>query len=329
MTTFPRLISDIGGTNARFSLEVRPFEYESTKIFACKDFKALSDVVIEYLNQIGMSGKIKNAALALPTPVIDDSIFMVNSPWQTFSQSQTRAETGFENLIFLNDWHAMALSIPHISKECLVRVGGTEEPDHSKPKLVIGPGTGLGMASLIRHPLGEYLAIAAECGRSSFPAVNEEEVELWSFVHKRFSHVSAERFLSGPGLQLIYEGLCYIHGQSITTLPTPAEITQKGIVGLDWLCQQSVDIFCRMLGTVASNVAVTLNSFGGVYIGGGIIPKILDYFIHSEFRSRFEDKGRYRPFLVKMPIYVITHDFPAFLGASHALDSYLTKGYIP
>lgn len=329
MTHFPRLISDIGGTNARFSLEVKPYEYESTKVFACKDFKTLSDAVNEYLQQIGMNGKVKYASLALPTPVIDDSIFMVNSPWQTVSQSQTRTETGFEKLIFLNDWHAMALAVPHIPKENLVRVGGTEKPNQSKPKLVIGPGTGLGMASLIRHPLGEYLAIASECGRSSFPPVNEEEIELWSFVHKRFSHVSAERFISGPGLQLIYEGLCQINDKIITTLPSPSEITERGISGKDWLCQRTVDIFCRMLGTVASNVAVALNSFGGVYIGGGIIPKILDYFMQSEFRSRFEDKGRYRPFLVKMPVYVITHEFPAFLGASHALDSFLNKGYIP
>ncbi|HLX53654.1 MAG TPA: glucokinase [Aquella sp.] len=329
MTNFPRLISDIGGTNARFSLEVKPFEYESTKVFACRDFKTLSDVINEYLQQIGMKGKVKNAALALPTPVVDDSIFMVNSPWQTFSQSQTRTETGFENLIFLNDWHAMALSVPHIGEEHLVRVGGTDNPDVSKPKLVIGPGTGLGMASLIRHPLGEYLAIASECGRSSFPPVNEEEIELWNFVKKRFSHVSAERFLSGPGLQLIYEGLCNIHNKEINILPNPAEITQKGVLGEDWLCKQTVDIFCRMFGTVTSNLAVMLNSFGGVYIGGGIIPKMLDYFIRSEFRSRFEDKGRYRPFLVKMPIYVITHELPAFLGSSHAMESYLSKGYIP
>jgi glucokinase len=329
MTQYPRLISDIGGTNARFSLEVRPYEYENICVFACADFKTLADVVNEYLNQTGMTGKIKHAALALPTPVIDDSIFMVNSPWQTFSQKQTREETGFENLILINDWHAMALAIPHITQEYLVQIGGTENPNTRLPILVIGPGTGLGMASLIRHPLGEYLAIASECGRSSFPPVSEEEIELWNFVHKRFSHVSAERFLSGPGIQLIYEGLCHINNKAIDTLPSPAEITNKGVSGEDRICKQSVDIFCRMLGTVSSNVAVMLNSFGGVYIGGGIIPKILDYFIKSDFRSRFEDKGRYRPFLIKMPVYVITHDFPAFLGSSHALESYLNKGYIP
>lgn len=329
MSQYPRLISDIGGTNARFSLEIKPYVYKHTKIFACKDFETLSDAVSEYLRLTGQLGKIKSAALALPTPVVDDSIFMVNSPWQTFSQAQTRTEIGLDSLIFLNDWHALALSIPHLTDNELVRMGGTDNPNSTKPILVIGPGTGLGMASLIRHPLGEYLAVASEYGRSSFPPVNEEEIELWKFVHKRFSHVSAERFLSGPGLQLIYEGLCHINEKPIKKLPTPALITQKGVSGEDWICRQTVDTFCRMLGTVTSNVAVTTNSFGGVYIGGGIVPKILDYFIKSDFRSRFEDKGRYRPFLVKMPIYVITHKLPALLGASHALDTYLNKGYIP
>lgn len=329
MAQYPRLISDIGGTNARFSLEIRPYEYEHTHIFACNKFKTLSDAVNEYLNLIGMIGKIKSAALALPTPIIDDSIFMLNSPWHTFSQEQIRQATGFESLIFLNDWHAMALAIPHIDQKYLVQVGGSDRPNIKQPILVIGPGTGLGVASLIRHPLGEYLAVASEYGRSSFPPVNEEEIKLWNFAHNRFDHVSVERFLSGPGLQLIYEGLCHIHNKIITMLPTPAEITQNGVSGKDPISRQSIDIFCRMLGTVASNSAVMLNSFGGVYIGGGIIPQILDYFINSDFRSRFESKGRYQPFLVKMPVYIITHEFPAFLGSSHALESYLNKGYIP
>ena len=327
--SYPRLIADIGGTNARFSIETEPYKYDKTTTFACKDFKTLSHTVLEYLSKIGLSGKIKSVALALPTPVVDDSIFMVNSPWQTFSQQQTRKEVGIDNLIFLNDWHAMALSVPHIPKDKLVRIGGTNEPDPSKPIALIGPGTGLGMATLVRHPLGEYLAVPAEGGRSSFPPVNEEEIELWKFVHKRFSHVSAERFLSGPGLQLIYEGLCHINEVTIEALPTPAEIAENGVAGSSWTCRQSLDIFCRMLGTVASNLAVTITSFGGVYIGGGIVPKMLDYFIQSDFRCRFEDKGRYRPFLVKMPIFVITHEYPAFLGASYALNTYLTKGYIP
>lgn len=327
--TFPRLIADIGGTNARFCIEAEPFKYESTQVLACKDFQSLSASVLGYLDSIHLINKIHGAALALPTPEFGDITFMVNSPWQAFSLKQTQVEIGIEHFITLNDWHALALAIPFIDKSELVRVGGMSEPDPTKSIAAIGPGTGLGMASLIKHPSGDYYAIPAEGGRSSFPPVNEEEIELWKFAHKRFSHVSAERFLSGPGLQLIYEGLCSMSGAPIKYLPTPQEITQKGISGECFTCKRSVDIFCGMLGTVASNLAVFINSFGGVYIGGGIIPQMIDYFIKSNFRSRFEDKGRYRPFLAQMPVYVIMNEFPAFLGASYALDIYLNKNYIP
>lgn len=327
--TFPRLIADIGGTNARFSIEYEPYQYTSTAIFACKDYTSLAHAITSYLENINLSDQINNAALALPTPTVDDSILMVNSPWQMFSMNETRKEVGIKNVIFLNDFHALALSIPHIDKQYLVRVGGTHEPDTTKPIAIIGPGTGLGMATLVKHPLEGYFAIPAEGGRSTFPPMNEEEIELWRFVHKRFNHVSAERFLSGPGLQIIYESLCHSQDVAIKTMPTPAEITQKGITGACFTCTQTVDQFCRILGTVASNLAVIVNSFGGMYIGGGIIPKMLDYFVSSGFRGRFEEKGRYRPYLAKMPAYVITHEFPAFLGASYALDVYLKKGYIP
>jgi glucokinase len=327
--SFPRLIADIGGTNARFAIETSSFNYEHIQVLACKDYISLSNAINSYLEATGFINLIKGAALALPSPEVGDTFFMVNSPWQSLSVKQTAIEIGLENLIFLNDFHALALAIPFIKSSNLKRIGGVCEPDSKKPIAILGPGTGLGMATLFKHPSGDYFAIPAEGGRSSFPPVNEEEIELWKFVHKRFSHVSAERFISGPGLQLIYEGLNSINKRVIEVLPTPSQIVEAGVSGKDWLCKQTVDIFCRMFGTVASNLAVSVNSFGGVYIGGGIIPKMIDYFTRSEFRSRFEDKGRYRPYLVQIPVYVIMQDFPAFLGASYALEVYITKKYIP
>ena len=325
---FPRLVSDIGGTNARFAIEVAPYTYQNIKSLQCKDYPSLADAIHSYLNDFGRH-KIKHAALAVPSPIIDDSLFMVNSPWHLASISKTTTDSGLESLIFLNDFHALALSIPHLPSSELVKVGGAE-PDTTKPIAIIGPGTGLGMATLIKHPINEeYFAIPAEGGRSSFAAVGAEEFELWKFVHRRFNHVSVERFLSGPGLQLIYEALCLIRHVPIERLPTPCEITTLGLSKECYICQLTLDHFCRILGTTASNLACTTNSLGGVYIGGGIIPKILDYFITSPFRGRFNDKGRYSPFLAKMPIYVITHDYPAMLGSSYALETYLTKHYIP
>lgn len=331
--SYPRLISDIGGTNARFSIEISKFKYDDslTRVYKCAEFENIVAAVSHYLDDVDLAGKIHNAAITFPAPTVDDNIYMINSPWPMFSMRETRKQLAIKNLIFLNDFHALALAIPHIPQKYLIPVGAPRIIDEERPRAIIGPGTGLGVASLIKLPLqNEYKAIPAEGGRASFSPVNQEEIELWNFVHKRFSHVSVERFISGPGLQLIYEGLCYIQGHKITqALPTPSQITDRGINSECWICKRSVDIFCRMLGTVASNLAVMENSFGGVYIGGGIIPKILDYFLKSEFRSRFEDKGRYRPFLAKMPVFVITQEFPAFLGASYALETYINKHYIP
>lgn len=327
---FPRLIADIGGTNARFSIETAPYTYSLTQVLECKKFPTLAQAGNHYLDSINMKGKVHHAALALPVPTADDTLNMFNSPWSGQSMSKAFREMGMESGIFLNDFHALALGVPHIDKNNLIRIGGSEEPNPTKPIAIIGPGTGLGMATLIRHPkTKEYLAIPAEGGRSSFPPANDEEIELWKFVHRRFSHVSAERFLCGAGLTLIYEALCHIEDKTIEALPTPAEITEKGLKGTDWICTRTIEVFCRMLGTVASNLAVTVNSFGGVYIGGGVIPRILEYFKTSDFRGRFEAKGRYHTFLAKMPVYVITDPFPAFLGASYALDVYINQGYIP
>lgn len=327
--SYPRLVADIGGTNARFSTEVSPFTYNNTQVFACKDFLNLHDAVKSYLSITKQDNTIKNAAIAVPAPILEDKIYLVNSPWQTISQQETKDHTNFDNLIFLNDLRALALAIPHIPNNYLVQIGGTDIPNHSRPKTIIAPGTGLGTATLFPHPNGEYLTIPSEGGHVSVSPVSEEEFELWNFVHKRFHHVSAERLISGPGLQLIYEALCHNQGIQIDILPQPNEITAKGITNENWTCRQTVDIFCRMLATIAANLALTTTSCGGVYIGGGIIPNILEYFIHSDFRCRFEDKGRFRTLLVKIPAFVITHDFPAFLGVSHALESHLNLGYIP
>lgn len=325
--SYPRLVADIGGTNARFSLEVEQYTYKHTKVLACKDYASLVEAAKTYLHGIGID-HVEYAGLALPTPIVGDHVYMVNNPWHTFSIEETKKQLGLKNIVFLNDFHALALSIPHLGEEHLAKVGGLEI-DPYKPRGIIGPGTGLGVATLVRHPHGEYLAVPAEGGHSTFTPANLEEMELWQFVHRRFSHVSFERFVSGPGLQLIFEAVSHQKRYDFEQLPSPAEITRKAINHECWISQVSLDHFCRMLGTMASNLAITTNAFGGIYIGGGVVPKILDYFKQSDFRCRFEDKGRLRKYLEKIPTYVITHEFPAFLGVSYALDTIINQGYLP
>ncbi len=327
---YPRLVSDIGGTHARFAIEESPMKYIHNMVLNTKDYPTLSDVIKYYLNLVAYKD-IKYGVLSVPSPIVDDTLFMVNSPWHLTSIQKTRQELAFEKLLFLNDFHSLVLSIPHLDRLQLVQYGGIVDNRHLVyPVSLLGPGTGLGMATLIKHPHeDQYFAVTAEGGRSSFAAVTEEEFEIWKFIHKRFHHVSIERIISGSGLQVVYEALCSIKSQNIKTLPTPEEISNRALKENDFLCIQVLEHFCRILGTVASNQVCMTNSFGGVYIGGGIVPKILELFLKSDFRCRFEDKGRFRPYLAKIPVFIIMQDYPAFLGASYALETYLTRGFVP
>ncbi len=326
----PRLIADIGGTNARFGIEVAPFEYTEIKKLSCADYPTLSNAILSYLEMVNLTGKIHHASLAIPSPIAgNDDMFMVNSPWNGQSMSKVSGEVGMKKVIFLNDFHALALSIPNIKQSHLVKIGGHDQLNLSKTISIIGPGTGLGAATLIKHPTGRFFSVPAEYGRSSFAPANEEEIELWKFVNRRYSHVSTERFISGPGLQLIYEALCSIRGIVFNSIPTPAEIVTRGLTNQEWMFTLTIDIFCRMLGTAASNLVVTTCSFGGAIIGGGIIPQMIEFFVKSGFRGRFEAKGRFHEYLAQIPVYVIMEKFPAFLGASYALETFLQDGYIP
>lgn len=328
---FPRLVSDIGGTNARFAIEIAPYQYENQQTLSCLDFECLSDAVTFYLSNTGYLGQIKHGALAVPSPIVDDILFMMNNPWNNSSMSEEKAKLNFETLIFINDFHALALAIPHLPKNELVQFGGEANHNSTLPISIIGAGTGLGMATLVQHPNKvDYLAVPAEGGRSTFAAVTTEEFEIWQYVHKNFHHVSVERIVSGPGLQLTYEALCHIHRIPLPkVLPDPSEITKRAIEHSDYISIKALEHFCRILGTVSSNFVCMTNALTGVYIGGGIIPKILDFFLKSDFRWRFEDKGRYRQFLSKVPAYIIMSQYPAMYGSSYALDTYLEKGYIP
>lgn len=331
--TYPRIISDIGGTNARFCLEVKPYVYENIHILSCCDYASIIDAVKYYLTLTNMMGQINSAILAIPNPAHSDEILMANNPWPKFSIKETRQtliQFGINNLIFINDWHAMALALPLIPNTELIKFNDSNIVNGARPKITVGPGTGLGVATLICHPqTKEYLSATSEGGHSSFTPITEEEQAIYAYASTKYDHISAERFLSGPGIRLIYEALCHINNITFNATITSEEIVKNGTTSNDILCKRSVDIFCEMLGTFTGNFAVMINAFGGVYIGGGIIPQIIDYFMQSGFIERFNAKGRYRGFLEQIPIFVITTQHPAFLGASYALDTYLNKQYIP
>src|SRR5262245_51845443 len=303
-----RLIADIGGTNARFAL-LDGAQRRDEVVLACADYPDLVAAVEHYLLTVGAQ-RPAEAAMAIAGPITGDIVRMTNHVWQ-FSASQTRQRLGLRRLVILNDFTALAMAVRHLPAEALEPIGGGRPvPNH--PIAVLGPGTGLGVSGLI--PSGvHWIPLQGEGGHVTLSVMNEREIAVLGQLHQRFSHVSAERVLSGPGLVNLYEALCAIEGTVPQTL-TPPEVTRRAKEASCRICLESVSIFCALLGTLAGNLALTLGALGGVYIGGGIVPTLGRLFTSSHFRDRFEEKGRQADYLARVPTYVIRTELPALIG---------------
>ncbi len=315
----PRLLADIGGTNARFALETSPGNIENIVIYPCKNYATVVDAIKTYLSSNG-NPKIKKAALAVANPVLGDWLQMTNHHW-SFSIETTRRALGLDVLLCINDFTAQAYAISNLSFDGLEQVGGTF-CDIKSPKAILGPGTGLGVSGLVKAPDGSSIVLVSEGGHVSFAPFDDTEVAIWNYARQKYGHVSAERFLSGSGLVLIYEALSEREGRADVRI-TPQEITQKALDQSSYLCMETLDVFCAMLGGVAGNLALTLGARAGVYICGGIVPRFIDYFKKSPFRMRFEHKGRFDSYLSAIPVYVVSAQNPGIAGVSVALEFYL------
>lgn len=229
-------------------------------------------------------------------------------------------------LILINDFTAQAYAISQMSSTELIQVGGTS-CEINAPKAVLGPGTGLGVSGLIPCSNGGYIALAGEGGHTSFSPFDDTEVMIWQYAKKKYGHVSAERFLSGSGLVLIYEALADREGIKSSKI-APELISEQALSGRSPLCRLTLDIFCAMLGTISANLALTLGARGGVYLCGGIIPRFIDYFKTSPFRMRFENKGRFNAYLAAIPVYVVLAKYPGIYGVAVALENHLKDYFL-
>lgn len=316
----PRLLADVGGTNARFVLETSPGHFEAVCVLPCKDYPSLQDAVMTYLAspaaQAARAAHAHHAAIAIANPVGGDVVKMTNHHW-TFSIEALRTALGFDTLLVVNDFTALAMALPHLSPEQRASVGGGRPRPDSVIGL-IGAGTGLGVSGMIPTE-DRWIALGSEGGHVSFSPCDEREIDVLRFAWREFPHVSAERLLSGMGLELIYRALADRAGKVDAEPLAAAEVTRRALDGSCAICVETVECFCAMLGTVAGNIAITLGALGGIYIGGGIVPRLGPLFAASRFRERFEQKGRFSNYLVQIPTYVITAEYPAFLGVSAIL----------
>nr|WP_246312299.1 glucokinase [Aquabacterium terrae] len=312
------MIADIGGTYARFALETAPGRFEQAASLRCAEHADFHAAVSAYLKSLPAE-RIQHAAVAIANPVEGDEVRMTNYHWQ-FSIEQMRERLGLETLVVVNDFTALAMAVPGLAESERRQVGGGLAREGSVIG-VLGAGSGLGVSGLIPAQNG-WVALGTEGGHTSFAPHDEREITILRFAWQQFEHVSFERLLSGPGLELIYRALAADAGRKDGTLPAP-EITHRGLEGSDPLCASAIEAFCAMLGTAAANLAVTLGALSGVYIGGGIVPRLGAYFDRSPFRRRFEDKGRFSDYLRGIPTYVITADDATFAGASAILQAQL------
>jgi len=321
-TDGPRLLADVGGTNARFALETAPGDITQVEVLPCADYPSLAAALKAYLAMPGVAAaggqSVRNAMIAIANPVAGDFLSMTNHHW-SFSISAMREECGFTTMDVVNDFTALARAVPMLSPDQKRQVGsGTARADTAIG--LIGAGTGLGVSGLIPSH-GSWIALQSEGGHVNFAPFNQLEVEILQFAWREFEHVSAERLISGDGLELIYRALAHRAGRD-ESLPA-AEITRRALGGHCALCDDAIEAFCCMLGTVAANVALTLGALGGIYIGGGIVPRLGERFDNSGFRARFEAKGRFATYIAQVPTYVITAQYPAFLGTSAILSERL------
>ncbi len=319
------LLADIGGTNARFVL-IRPsgewLEHRSLPVSA---FDRFEDAIREYLTQAG-DFNIRHAAFAIANPVDGDFVQMTNHHW-SFSIEALRSALEFDTLLVVNDFTALAMALPTLDASQLMQVGGGQARSRAMIGLV-GPGTGLGVSGLL--PMDErWVALGSEGGHVTFAPANEIEREIHLFAAARFGHVSAERMLSGPGLTLIYQALAQQNpsrpGAPNTAEPGPSAtwITESAKNKSDPLAGRTVDTFLAMLGGFAGNVALTYGALGGVYIGGGIVPRLAWRIADSPFREHFEQKGRFQKYLAEIPTFLITAENPTLFGVSAILDELL------
>ena len=318
--TFPRLLGDVGGTNARFGWQASAHSgIEHVLVLPCAAHDTLEAAIRAYL-------ELKNlpmprvGALGIANPITGDVIRMTNHHW-SFSISEMQRNLGLSQLNVINDFTALALALPSIPSSQLVQVGGQTAQPFS-PKALIGAGTGLGVSGLLPTDADDHwVPIAGEGGHVTLAAQNDTEYRVIELIRQRYGHVSAERAVCGAGLVDLYHAVRQLAGQAGVEVSSAAQVSERALQAQDPVALQAMELFCGFLGSVAGNLALTLGARGGVYLGGGMVARWGAWFDQSPFRARFEAKGRFQPYLASIPCWVIDPSAaPALQGAARALD---------
>jgi glucokinase len=313
--SFDGLVGDVGGTHARFALVDSQGHIRHPRTFVSREFPSLDEVIARYLSETAGRWRPPRAVVAVAGPVLDGEIEFTNLDWQ-ISEGDLLAHFEFEAIRLINDFAAQALACPLLEADDLRPLGPKLRSGSDCPMVVLGAGTGFGVAGLARGERGD-LALSTEGGHAAFAPNDETEVEIWRRLNARYGRVSIERILSGPGLFELYRALAEIEGVNAEIVDDRGLIEAAGAG--DRLAGAAADRFCAILGSVAGDLALSFGARGGVFVSGGLAPRLADRLASSEFRARFEDKGRLTSYVRQIPTSLVLHPYPAIVGAARAL----------
>lgn len=310
------LVGDIGGTNARFGLW-REQRVEAVRVLPTRDYARPEDAVRAYLGEIGLAvGDLAVVCLACAGPVTGDEFRFTNNHWR-LSRKAFREALGLDELLLINDFSAMALGVTRLDAGELLEVcPGHADPD--LPRLVIGPGTGLGVATLLPQADGSWRALPSEGGHACLAVGSAREAAIWGRLHAQLGHVNAEAILSGGGLLQLYRSSCELD-QRPAQLSSPAEVTAAALAG-DAYAAVVLEQFCVWLGRITGDKLLTTGARGGLYIAGGVVPRFAEFFIASGFRQGLRDKGEMSRYFDQVPVWLVTAQHPGLEGAGVALQ---------
>ncbi len=319
------IVADVGGTNARFAYLAKSgsAELQAKRTYQCADFDGLAEAFVAYCQEVGASTERLSVALACPCE--HDDIALTNNHWR-FNRSALLDQLGLLELRTINDFTAQALAVPLLDEQqrYLLHPG---KPVRA-PVLVVGPGTGLGVGSLV-PAANDWIPVVTEGGHVTCAAVDKRDVATIDYLREQFGHVSAERLISGPGLENLYRAEVALAGGEAEELEA-AQISQRALDGSDPHCVVALQRFCRVFGGVVGDAVMSTGARGGVVIAGGIVPRILDFLSGSEFLTRLHDKGRFSEYLRSIPVSVMISGDPGLLGSAAALgnEHLFDMGYV-
>ena len=323
------LVADIGGTNIRFALvdaqAAMPLVRASIRRYRVADYPSLGDAARRYIDDTG--ARVSHAVFAAAGRVTAGEVRLTNHPW-VIRIEETRAALGLASMRVVNDFAAMSRCLPLLAPDAVVVLGAAPAPAISATAeatyAVIGPGTGLGVGALLMR-MRHFDVLETEGGHVAFAPQTDEEIEILRVLRARYGRVSNERLISGSGLPHLHQALCELAGTHCERLP-PEAITAAADAGSDALCVHTLEVFAAILGSVAGDLVLTLGAWDGLYLAGGLLPRLLPWLQRGAFRARFEDKGRFAESLRRVPSVAIMDPDAGLLGAAALAVQYQRAG---